>query len=292
MKNIISYYYNIDFGDIRQNKDKYYFEYNNQKYFFVPYNKDVKLLQDIYKLHIKLLEKKIPIHQIILNKDGGIVTFINNNAYILLKINVPINSIELNDILFFSQIYMETDEYNLKTLWEEKNDHLEYQIKQIKNRYPLISESFNYFIGLGENAIQILNNVTIYPKVISHKRIKVTDNTFDLYNPLNLVIDCRVRDVCEYFKACFFSGKDINNSLDDFLNLSRLTKNECYLFLARMFYPTYYFDIEEEIIKGNIKEEKIKKITNKVSDYEKILKKIYIFYKSTLKINIEWLEAI
>ncbi|MDD6264141.1 MAG: hypothetical protein PUA97_03380, partial [bacterium] len=62
---------------------------------------------------------------------------------------------------------------------------------------------------------------------------------------------------------------------------------------ARMLYPTYYFDVYEDIIKGIKKEEEIKKITNKISDYEHILKKIYNHYKNFIMITpIEWLEAI
>ena len=74
---------------------------------------------------------------------------------------------------------------------------------------------------------------------------------------------------------------------------ARLTTAEYYLFLARMLYPTYYFDAYEEILNGKKKEEEIKKITNKVNDYEKILKKIYNYYKNFLMITpIEWLETI
>ena len=36
-----------------------------------------------------------------------------------------------------------------------------------------------------------------------------------------------------------------------------LTKSEIIMFLARMLYPTYYFDIFEEIITGRQKDKKI-----------------------------------
>ena len=64
-----------------------------------------------------------------------------------------------------------------------------------------------------------------------------------------------------------------------------------YLFLARLIYPTYYFDLYEEIIKKIKEDEEIKKITNKVDDFEKIIKKVYNYYKTFLPISkIEWLE--
>ena len=63
------------------------------------------------------------------------------------------------------------------------------------------------------------------------------------------------------------------------------------LFLARMIYPTYYYDLYEEIITNRKKDEEIKKITDKVDDYEKIIKQIYNYYKSfMITPQIEWLE--
>ena len=60
-----------------------------------------------------------------------------------------------------------------------------------------------------------------------------------------------------------------------------------------MLYPTYYYDLYEEIISGKKEEKEIKKIINKVNDYEKILKNIYTYLKEFLVFTpIEWLETI
>ena len=60
------------------------------------------------------------------------------------------------------------------------------------------------------------------------------------------------------------------------------------MFFARMLYPTYYFDIYEEIITDREKEEKLLKILDKVNDYENILKQIYRQIKNLP--TIDWLE--
>ena len=107
----------------------------------------------------------------------------------------------------------------------------------------------------------------------------------------NIIIDSKVRDVAEYLKQKFFIGEDINKDLDFFLTNTKLNTEEYILFLARMLYPTYYYDLFEKIIKNKAKEMEIFNITNKVTEYENIIKKIYKYYKSFIKIpEIEWLE--
>jgi hypothetical protein len=58
-----------------------------------------------------------------------------------------------------------------------------------------------------------------------------------------------------------------------------------------MIYPTYYFDLFEDVISGNADDKQIKKITGLSDEYELLLKKLYNYYKSVFKIQpIEWLE--
>ena len=45
---------------------------------------------------------------------------------------------------------------------------------------------------------------------------------------------------------------------------------------ARLLYPTYYFDLYEQIMNNNKKEECLIKIIDKVNNYEKFLKKTYL----------------
>ncbi len=295
MKNVINYYYNILFDDIHQTNQDFYFDINDSRYFFILFEGDISSLQNTYKLQEELLQRNLYVHQILLNKDGQIVTFVNGNPYILLKALYYSEKINFKYVISFSQIIMNPKEsYDWKILWSEKNDHLEYQINQTKNRYPLINESFNYFIGLGETSIELLNEIKKQniPQTIAHRRINSNNTIFELYNPLNLIIDTRTRDVAEYFKSKFFNTGNIDKDLEDFLKNARLTTAEYYLFFARMLYPTYYFDLYEEIISGKKDEKEIKKITDKINDYEKILKKIYSYYKNFLPLtSIEWLET-
>ena len=42
-------------------------------------------------------------------------------------------------------------------MWIRKIDYFEYQISQFGKKYPIIRESFNYYVGLAENGISLLN---------------------------------------------------------------------------------------------------------------------------------------
>ena len=296
MKNAINYYYNLFPDDIHQTDKLFYFDKGQERYILLLYEGDVNTLQEIYNLHVSLLQKKVYVHQILLNKDGQIVTLINGLPYILLKVLHYKEKIDLNNVLSFSNVGMESSKLEIAdwgTLWSNKNDHMEYQISQLGQKHPIIRESFSYYIGLGETSIQLVNTISKEqtPKVIAHRRISKDDTVFELYNPLNLIIDTKVRDVAEYFKNSFFKGENINDELNRYLMYGGLNTSEHLFFLARMLYPTYYFDLYGEIISGKTEDEELKKIIDKVDDYELVLKHIYQYYKTFLNIPpIEWLE--
>lgn len=291
MKNALNYYYNLNIENIHQKNKNYYFKVNNLQYMLLEcVNEEIN---DIYSLNV-YLTKNYPFYKIILNKENKVITIINEINYILLEINNNIKDLNLNEIIKINNIsivnFNKLRRDNWYTLWTNKIDYFEYQINQIGKKYPIIRESFNYYIGLAETAISLIksiNNEGLYLS-LSHKRI---NNAFDLYNPLNLIIDVRIRDICEYFKFCFFENKNIFKELELFLNYNKLNYNESVYFLARMLFPTYYFDLYEKIIANGVKEEELKKIISKADKYEKMLKYIYLNFKNN-NLYIEWLEKI
>ena len=83
-------------------------------------------------------------------------------------------------------------------------ENLSRYLQSIK-KYPILYNIIDYYLGISENAIFYLKKVVSnYEGNVSvcvcHKRIGVNSTLFDLYNPLNLIIDTRVRDIAEYFK--------------------------------------------------------------------------------------------
>ena len=104
---------------------------------------------------------------------------------------------------------------NWTKIWSDKNDYLEFQISELGKKHPIIRESFSYYIGLAETAIaltnEVQNNEITY--VYSHKRINRDDTLLEFYNPLNITVDARVRDIAEYLKSAFFNDFDIREEL-------------------------------------------------------------------------------
>ena len=295
MKNVLSYYYNLSSESIRLNGENYYFEVNNENYVFYLYNGEIQDLNKVYNIYIKVIQMGIYTHQIILNKEHNIATQYNNKQYILLKLYHDLSrKVDIQDILYFGNVTCQFENINnWKQLWSNKIDYFEYQISQIGKKYPLIRESFSYYVGIVENGISLLNNRMEITCSIAHKRIEKGYNLFDFYNPLNYTIDTKVRDASEFFKNKMLEQEDVFFEIKEYLEKSNITEVEAYYFFVRMFYPTFYFDCYEKIIHQELEEYKIKEVIEITPRYEKLLKELYQYLKKFIKIpEIEWLNSI
>lgn len=295
MKNILNYFYNIYAENIRLNGDNYYFNYKNESYIFYLYNDNYKELEKIYEIYTQMLKRGIYSHQIILNKDNQISTIYNQKQYVLLKISIKLNTkITINDILYFGNI---TEGYkniiNWKNLWSSKIDYFEYQMLHFGKKYQLIRNSFSYYAGIVENGIILLNEKKDVISSISHKRILNNETVLEFYNPLNYIIDIKVRDAAEYFKNKLLTDKNVFEDIKNYLSISKLNENEVYYFFVRMFYPSFYFDCYEKVINGILDEYKIKEVIEITPYYENLLKGLYQYLKKYIQIpEIEWLNRI
>ena len=163
MKNALNYYYNLNPNDIYKKENMYKFTYDNNYYTLIDVKDNIKNLNDIYNMSIELNRKGIYTHQIILNNQNKIETYINDNVYVLLKtINKMDETIKIEDIINFSQITSNLD-LNIKIkrdnwyqLWINKMDYFEYQISQFGKKYSLLRESFSYFEVIVETGISLL----------------------------------------------------------------------------------------------------------------------------------------
>ena len=249
-----------------------------------------------------MLKRRCLVHQIILNKDNQAVTNINNEFYILLKIcrynNKQINLSDINyiqNMTYNIQVSKRLYRNNWVKLWSDKIDYYEYQINQLGKEYPILCDSLSYYIGLGENAISYLvNNIKNENNilVVSHKRIDIKKGSFDFYNPVNYIIDNRVRDLSEYIKNTFFNNSFNYNELRNYLDYINLTKDEYIYLYSRLLFPTYYFDTYDEIINNKGDENNILSIIKKSYKYEEFLYNIYkyIVYEKKAQIEpIEWI---
>ena len=295
MKNLLIYNYSITV-DTFQNIDAgitFYIDYD--KYYFLELSrlpKELLEINDILTNHIN------PYHFIIKNKLGDIITTDGNKNYCLIKIRGPENDeMTLKEMLYNlieinkPNSILRRDNWGL--LWSEKVDYLEYQISELGTNHPIILSSFSYYVGLAENAIEYFNLIDNKNEklVLSQKRIKYPNISRNYFNPLNLVIDNKTRDLSEYLKSCFFENGYPIDELTDIIKKHILNQNEYNLLYSRLLYPSYYFDELSEILEKNKKEDVLLKYINKVNNYEEFLKKVYLLLSRNCKmIKIDWIN--
>ena len=304
MNNIINYYYSMYPTNILETNSIYFFNYEGKKYLLTICNRPKEDIESLYKLNNIMLEKKLLVSEIITNNEKQAITFINNKPYVLLKICININAeINLYDIYTINKNTTNIDVDNILnrndwvSLWESKNDFYESQLSELTVKYPIVNSYLNYYIGLAENAILYLKNIIkIKENVrmsICHRRVEYDEKTFIFYNPMEFIHDYFVRDISEYIKSVFFVDKEkAFNCIISFFNAFNPNYKEAQLFYARLLYPSYFFDIYDDIINGIKKEDEVEKVIIHSSSYETFLSNVYLYisryYNSPIE-KVDWL---
>lgn len=301
MKNIINYFYNLNITKLTNKDNIYSFYDNDELYRFYIYTNNIKNI-DLTKDIDDSLKKDTLIHEIIINKDNSIITYYNNIPYILCKINININKpITLGEINYLSSKVISTNSkityHSWQDLWSIKMDYLEKVINENGKKYPIIVDSFNYFVGMAENAISYYNNlsneeVDNNSLVISHRIININDTVYAIYDPVNIIIDHKARDIAEYIKYSFFSDNtNIFKELNVYFKYNYYTKDDVVMLLARVLYPSFYFNMYEDIMINSKEEKIITNITSKLDKYELYLARVFKYFNNFYNLPVpEWLN--
>lgn len=306
MKETIKYYYNIDIDDLKEQDGKYFFKYQNQDFFFVYFNRNIEELNDILICVNNMKEKGIDVHNIIINRNGQYLTKINNFDYILMSVNNYNEEYDIFDMINIvnkltlnyntSKLYRN----NWSNLWTQKMDYFEYQIRELGINKTVIKDSFSYYLGLAENAISYVNNTNLKYNALNnakitlaHRRIFYPNYKLNFLNPLAFIFDLEVRDIAEYLKAMFFAGDNAEEVIEElkyYLQIKTLSIYEYHMLYARLLYPSYYFDLYENIMNNDESEEKLVNIIKKNKEYELFLKNAYLEISKYAPIEkIDWL---
>ena len=303
MENKILLNYNIQINSFTQENNIYIIRNDIDVYYFVPYLRPDSEIKELYEISEELLKKNIGNHSFVFNKKNHLITNIDNQNYVLLKINFPENTeFKLNDIYEINEL---TILKNPKTklhrndwgnLWSEKIDYFEYQMQELGMDKKIVHNSFSYYVGLAENAISYINFVEKNIKnndskiTLSRKRIFSPNYSINYLNPLNYVLDLQVRDIAEYIKAAFFDDNDVWDEIDILFKKIRLNSYECHMLFARLLYPSYYFDVYEKIMNHDLDEHELIPVINKCDLYEEFLIEIYNYLNNfTQMTSIDWL---
>ena len=300
MNNVISYYYGINVLDIYDLGSMYYFNYDNKNYYLMPFNRDYNDIKGIIDLCLELKKRNVLTNEIMINKFNMYLTPINKNYYVLLKDNSSDNPVTMNDIFYIqnntlgivgSKNLYRTDYIKL---WESKIDYYEDKVREIHGKYINIDKSIDYYIGLSENAVVYLinNEIKISNVVLSHRRINISKGGIDFYNPINYVIDNRTRDFSEYIKDMFFNDNLSFEMFINYLEYMRFDRDEYILFIGRMLFPSYYFDLVDRIIDNNENDIILEGIINKQDEYINFIRDIFNYLIKVKRINIPYIEWI
>lgn len=294
MERYLQYYYNINGIHIHRKNNSYTFSMNEYNYLFLEYNGDLKYLEEIFTLCNQLSQNGVQCNQIILTKNNMLYVIIDANIYILIKYKKGYDEkIMVKDIVDFNYFYPQNNRLdcsNWKQLWETKLNYFEYQLNQFGYKHELLRKSFGYYSGYVELAISLLNNIKTKATGLAHRRIKKDYTLYNLFDPFNLVIDNKIRDIAEYFKCDIFEDNSFENMIH-ILSKLNLTNYDYQLFFIRMLYPTFYFDMYEDIMNNDFNDELIIPILEKTNYYEGFIKKLYQHIKKISNIPIiEWLE--
>lgn len=305
MKETLENYYNLDIDNLEELDGKYHFKIENQDFFFVFYNRGLEELEDIIGVCNEMFLKGINVHEVIRNRDNSFLTKVNEYNYILFKVNNLSEEYDIFDMVNISnKLVLNNNKSSLYrnnwgSLWSDKIDFFEYQVRELGVEKNVVKSSFSYYVGLSENAISYVNNailkyggVSSGRIVLSHRRVFYPNYKLNYMNPLSFVFDLEVRDVAEYLKSMFFK-KDIEYCLDElksYLSIRKLNIYEYHMFYARLLYPSYYFDVYDSVMNKNVNEEELVKIVKRSNDYEKFLKKTYLEISKYVRLDkIDWI---
>ena len=304
MKENILYAYHIEVENLKEYKEYSVFEMGDVFYYFTKLKRSEKEFQELLLVIEELHQKHISILDFVPNVSGLYITFVSDVPYVLVKVTNPSFEYGLLDIMDFQRkLILSNKKSSLyrnvwASLWSSKVDYFEYQVHELGKEYPIIVNSFSYYVGLAENAISYVNFVTRkipmpsnIPIVLSHRRVSYPNVRLNFENPLNFIFDIEVRDIASFIKSMFFVDQDAAFiDLKAYLDLRKPDLYSLSMLYARLLYPSYYFDLHERIINHEEKEECLLPIIDSVNDYELFLKKTWFLMREYAPIEpISWI---
>ena len=250
MKSIIEYQYGIRVDKIEIEENKYIVTSDNNKYILKQVDiNDIRLIE----YNLKDERRYAIVHN--LNQERYIIY--NKKYYYLFKLDNRSN-IDLLEISK-NKTFNTSIENNLVNLWILKNDYMERLMEDVNKDY--IIETKDYYLGLAEQAIMIMNSLNLISikKVLCHKRI----NKKEYRVPDNLTIDYIERDIGEYIKYLIFEENEKIEEIKKKTDLLIKYKVSINLIIARILYPSEYFDLIDEYSNGKEIKEKLQKLLSR-----------------------------
>lgn len=282
MENILNYYYQLNFIDIKK-KDYYYLltTDENEQYIFNEITDSNELKENLDYLN----NTNVLYDLLILTKEGNITINYNDKEYALFKVR---NNENLN-ILSFSNL-ITTGKLKWGTLWSNRVDYYLEQIAEVVEQKE-IKYAMDYYMSLAEIAISYFNTLSeIYNEntltfTLSHHIVTSPIDKYMFYNPSNMCFDLSVRDIAEYIKESFFNDILTNYEILSLIDKINLNESLANYLLVRLIYPSYIFKLYDIFIETKELNKKFYEYMKKSREYETLLSTIY--NKLKLKYSIK-----
>jgi len=220
-----------------------------------------------YLINIFDLSRLLPHSDIIIsNKFGLKYTFYNSKYYVLIKKSYY--SFSINCLYYPITIY--STYINWREQWIKKRDYIYNYYLTIKGKYNIIDESISYYLCLFDYSIYLLKNFSFDSNVsIQHNKMIIDE----FFNPFNLRLDYKERDFAEYLKEIFFNKEYKNIDYKYVINRGfGIFRYE--LVIARMIFPSYYFDKFDDVVLNDVDQSVLNEILNRQIEYNIYIKNI------------------
>lgn len=298
MKETINYYYNIYPSKIVEINNGCYFYFNDFKYYFVETSKSIEEIEFLVKVTNSLYKRNIFVDTFIINKNKTFYVALNDKTYVLLRVNSLENDkYSLKDLIYFNNLLIlkNNNVVPYDVLWGKKIDVFESEMADLNIDYPLIQESFDYYVGLAENAISYYvdiketENMNDAKVSLGHKRLNKYVLSGLINNSINFTFDYEIRDTALYIETKFFDGTlDLEEVVETLKKFNRVNLR---LLFSRLLYPVYYFDQVKLILEEDVDEKTLMKFISKSRDYEMLLFDVFSMINKKYNIpKVEWLE--
>lgn len=207
-----------------------------------------------------------------------------------------------------------------KTFWEQRLNQMENvwngQIMQSpENDFErMFIESFPYYMGLTENALQYLSDTELDDQpalvdsgTVCHERFSAQTwgESLTMKNPFDWVFDHCARDLAEWTRERYFHNiktyePAVRQFYQDYATISTLSSFSWRLVYARLLFPLHYFEcIEDYYITDSeqhrhVLEERLKKYLDQTGEHEGFLRDFFPLAEVPTRRyqipEIEWLK--
>lgn len=190
-----------------------------------------------------------------------------------------------------------------KQLWETRLDQMEkvwneMLFQQPENEFDrMFLESFLYYRGIAENAIQYIVDTEIddHPGITDNGTIcyvrftaQTWNHTYYMKNPFDWVFDHSSRDLAEWTREKYFRNiktyePEMRQFIREYQSVVPLTSFSWRLYYARLLFPLHYFYCVESYYGASseqekkVLEEQLHKFLQQSNDHERFLGGFYEF---------------